>query len=418
MKREVLKRLAEGLATLDAEIRICNRCGSCQSFCPLYSATKKEGDTSRGKFAILSAVMDDMLEDPATARRALDRCLLCGACSRQCPRGANPADVFLRARQILTEIQGLPMAVRLVLKEIVSHPERMDRILDLAGKRFQGGLPDISALPDGLRRRLPLLPETAGLSISRTPMRRRLAPKKTGGPKVLLFLGCVSDRVLTDTAESALRLLEAAGFEVMVPEEQGCCGMPSYSTGDLAGARRLARWHGERWNAEDFDHLVTPCATCTAMIRKHWPELSPRTEAVAEKGIEILDLVAERLSEDLFRTDLPEEVVTWHDPCHLDREGESRQTPRRLLEKIPGIRFAEMEAADRCCGASGSFRLKDPASSAKVGDFKRDAAAAVGAHLIATACPACRLQLEDRVRNTEMESTHILDLLARRLKGV
>ncbi len=91
-------------------------------------------------------------------------------------------------------------------------------------------------------------------------------------------------------------------------------------------------------------------------------------------------------------------VVTYHEPCHLNRGQEVDWQPEAILKALPSYRYVRMKDADRCCGGGGSFTFLHSEASAEVARKKMDAVAEVRPDVLATACPLCRLQLMDMLR--------------------
>ena len=89
--------------------------------------------------------------------------------------------------------------------------------------------------------------------------------------RVGLFVTCLIDLMRPRIGFAALRLLEAAGCEVVVPRAQTCCGQPGYNSGDRGSARALAAKVLDEF--EGFDYVVVPSGSCGGMIRTHYPEL-------------------------------------------------------------------------------------------------------------------------------------------------
>jgi L-lactate dehydrogenase complex protein LldE len=89
--------------------------------------------------------------------------------------------------------------------------------------------------------------------------------------RVGLFVTCLVDLMRPRIGFAALRLLEAAGCEVVVPSAQTCCGQPGYNGGDRAGARKLAQKLIAEF--EGCEYVVAPSGSCAGMIRAHYPEL-------------------------------------------------------------------------------------------------------------------------------------------------
>src|SRR6202008_577097 len=89
--------------------------------------------------------------------------------------------------------------------------------------------------------------------------------------RVGLFVTCLVDLMRPRIGFAALRLLEAAGCEVVVPPAQTCCGQPGYNAGDRASATALALKVLDEF--EGCDYVVAPSGSCAGMIRVHFPEL-------------------------------------------------------------------------------------------------------------------------------------------------
>jgi glycolate oxidase iron-sulfur subunit len=191
---------------------------------------------------------------------------------------------------------------------------------------------------------------------------------------------------------------------VHLPGEQGCCGIPALSSGDLTAFTELVRYNLERFGADTCDVLVTACATCTATIKKIWPLMAQ--DLTAEEQNQVLELAEKTMDISAFLVDRvgvnpsvasgsPEEIITYHDPCHLKKSLGVAAQPRALLRANPGKRLVEMVEADRCCGCGGSFNLQHYAISASIGMRKRDNIVNSGCRMVATSCPACMLQITD-----------------------
>ena len=85
--------------------------------------------------------------------------------------------------------------------------------------------------------------------------------------RVGLFVTRLVDLMRPSIGFAALRLLEAAGCEVIVPETQTCCGQPGYNAGDRAAAAALARKVVRE--LDGCEYVVLPSGSCAATIRVH-----------------------------------------------------------------------------------------------------------------------------------------------------
>ncbi|HSO94472.1 MAG TPA: (Fe-S)-binding protein [Acidimicrobiia bacterium] len=234
-------------------------------------------------------------------------------------------------------------------------------------------------------------------------------------PPVALFVTCVVDLVTPDTGFAAVRLLEAAGCEVVFPAGQTCCGQPAVSAGEPEAARRLARHFVKVF--EPFETVVAPSGSCAAMVHHWYPELLDgawrrRAESVAARTYEL----SQYLVEVLGRTDLGATVdgtVTVHDACHGLRHLGVRDAPRVLLTAA-GATVVEMTEAETCCGFGGTFGVGHGVLAGALADDKLGYAAATGASCVVACDQACLLHLEGRRRRGTVgpAPTHLADLLA------
>src|SRR5258707_7545981 len=88
--------------------------------------------------------------------------------------------------------------------------------------------------------------------------------------RVGLLVTCLVDLMRPSIGFAAIKLLEAAGCEVVVPRTQTCCGQPGYNSGDRQSARELALKVLAEF--EGFDYVVAPSRSCAGMVRTHYPD--------------------------------------------------------------------------------------------------------------------------------------------------
>ncbi|QNM95845.1 (Fe-S)-binding protein [Chitinimonas koreensis] len=218
--------------------------------------------------------------------------------------------------------------------------------------------------------------------------------------RVGLYASCLADLLRPGVAMAALELLEAAGCEVVVPE-QSCCGQPAYNGGERALARRLAIQAIERF--EDCDYVVLPSGSCAGMMRRHYGallaggDLAPgRVDAFAAKVHELADFLVTVL--DYRPAARLAATASYHDGCAGLRELGVKAQPRALLAQVEGLELREMAEAEQCCGFGGSFAAKYPEISCAIADKKCAALAATGADTLIAGDLGCLLHLEGRLR--------------------
>jgi glycolate oxidase iron-sulfur subunit len=282
----------------------------------------------------------------------------------------------------------------------------------------------------GLRLRFPL-PFVGGKrhipQIARKPFMDRhpeVIPGEPGKPRIVFFVGCMTNFVYTEIGEAALALFRHLGCTVIIPKTQQCCGLPGMSGGDLATVRELAENNLAALEKYEADYIMTACATCggalhkfyPALIGKKHPELAERLKDIAEKTVDAAQLL-QKLGLNPEETGAGERLtVTYHDPCHLRTRGITSQ-PRQLLTAAPGIELREMAGADKCCGLGGTFNVYHYDASMQINEVKSRAIAETGAEAVATGCPGCMMQLSDGLqqKGLRVRVIHTLELLARAL---
>jgi L-lactate dehydrogenase complex protein LldE len=237
--------------------------------------------------------------------------------------------------------------------------------------------------------------------------------------RVGLFVTCLVDLMRPSIGFAALRLLEAAGCEVVVPAGQTCCGQPGYNSGDSAAARVLAlKLLGE---FKDCDYIVAPSGSCAGMIRVHYPTLFVDDPAVLEsitrlsgRTYELTDFLANVVK----IKNIPGHysgTLTYHDSCAGLRELGVQAQPRALLAKMPGVTIAEMNESTTCCGFGGTFSVKFGDISTRMADKKCAHITQTGAGAVVAGDLGCLLNIEGRLRRNGDRQTrvlHVAEILA------
>jgi L-lactate dehydrogenase complex protein LldE len=228
-----------------------------------------------------------------------------------------------------------------------------------------------------------------------------------------LFVTCLVDLFRPSVGFAALKLLEAAGCEVVVPAAQTCCGQPGYNSGDRAGAQVLARKVLHEFNT--CEYVVVPSGSCAGMIRTHYrellaefPELRQQVERLAERTYELTEFLQNvvKVSETPGRW---QGVVTYHDSCSGLRELGVKAQPRALLARVHGLELKEMSTPEQCCGFGGTFAVKFGEISTRICDQKCADIAATGANAVILGDLGCMLNIEGRMRRRG-ETTRVLHI--------
>ena len=237
--------------------------------------------------------------------------------------------------------------------------------------------------------------------------------------RVGLFVTCLVDAMRPSIGFASLRLLEAAGCQVVVPENQTCCGQPGYNSGDRETAKMLALKLLDEFEA--CDYVVAPSGSCAGMIRVHYPDLfrdDPtilnRITRLGQRTYELADFLVNVVKFDAVPGHFTG-TLTYHDSCSGLRELGIRDQPRALLATMPGVTVKEMVEAATCCGFGGAFAVKFGELSTRMADNKCRHIEAAGVDAIIAGDLGCLLNIEGRLRRRGNHTTqvlHIAEILA------
>jgi FAD/FMN-containing dehydrogenase/Fe-S oxidoreductase len=389
------------LAADDGDLsRAVHRCvgmGKCRAdngpaggfMCPSYLATRDEKDSTRGRARVLQELANGTLVTGGwrapEVHEALDLCLSCKACSRDCPVSVDMAtyksEVLhqayrgrLRPRSHYA-LGWLPRWTRLAAAAPGLAAGALRRRPVAAMARRLGGidprrpLPELArqpGTPSRLRRQLPAAVAASTVLATTSAARAR--------DRVVLWADTFTRAFSPQVAESAAAVLAEAGFEVIVPGRSVCCGLTWISTGQLRGARARLRAAVASLApyAEQGVTIVGLEPSCTAVLRGDLTDLlpgDPRARAVAA--------AVRTLAETLLGAD--DGAQAGADPAARPaRQGLSglrgRLAGRRVIAQphchhhavmgyhadlaVLAAAGAEVEALAGCCGLAGNFGME------------------------------------------------------------
>jgi L-lactate dehydrogenase complex protein LldE len=230
--------------------------------------------------------------------------------------------------------------------------------------------------------------------------------------RVGLFVTCLVDLMRPSVGFAALRLLEGAGCEVVVPEGQTCCGQPGWNSGHRASTHQLGVKLMDEF--EGCDHVVVPSGSCAGMISVHYrdvfagePALLERAERLARRTFELTDFLVRVLRIDAVPGRF-EGTLTYHDACSGLRELGVKSQPRTLLALVPGATLAEMRDCESCCGFGGTFSVKYGDISGEIARRKCERVRDSGADAVVLGDLGCMLNIEGRLRRDGDDRTRVL----------
>ncbi|MDR0753953.1 MAG: (Fe-S)-binding protein, partial [Prevotellaceae bacterium] len=423
------------LLAIDDQLVGCMHCGLCQAVCPVYGATFKEADVSRGKIVLLENMAYEILKDADGLSERLDRCLLCGSCQTNCPSGVKTVEIFLHARRLITEYKGLSGIKKIVFRFILPHPGLMSFFVSVSG-RFQRFFRRKANKNMGTFE-FPILRPFVGKRHFQ-PLETKSFSAKTGkintsagksGIRIAFFPGCVPDKLFVRVSQAAMKVFDKNEVGVFMPDNLVCCGIPNLVSGDYISFKRLVKKNLALFKDADFDYLVSPCATCVSSIKENWfrfksdftADEQMQIEKIHDRAMDITEFLVDVLNADftVSEHETDKRRVTYHDSCHLKKTLGIFTQPRKILKNLSGLEFVEMPEADRCCGSGGSFTLTQHELSNRIGQRKRNSIVSVNPDIVATACPACMLQLMDMLSQNgdSVEVKHVVELYAENMNS-
>ncbi len=403
----------------------CVHCGLCTASCPTYVELGNENDSPRGRIHLMRGVTDGRLELTGSVRRHLELCLDCRACETACPSGVQygrliePFRVAMESNAESSHRKSDDWFHRWILFGLFTRPQRMQKAL-VPARVAQWLRLDRMLVATGLWK---LLPPRLGRMLTLLP---RLEPVQPPLPAVLpaagrrrarvaLFTGCVGDVMFRSTNWATARVLQANGCDVVIPQNQQCCGAIHLHAGHSEPARQLADANLDAFRPADVDAIIVNIAGCGSMLKEyghHWHD--SQHEARTRFGHKVRDICEflDQLGLIAPTGNLPHQI-TYHDACHLVHAQRIREAPRRLLARIPGLTLVDLHESELCCGAAGTYNLTEPEMADRLAQRKLKNILDTGVRVVATGNAGCLLQIarESRMQGHVLKIVHPIDLL-------
>jgi len=236
--------------------------------------------------------------------------------------------------------------------------------------------------------------------------------------KVTLFIQCIIDGIFPEVGFAVVRIFEKLGIDVECPAKQTCCGQPAFNSGYRKEAKRAAEHFISVFS--DAEAIVCPSGSCVNMVRNHYPELFRDDEKLLESAKDIGSRtfeLTEYLVDVLGVEDLGSRYdgrITYHDSCHLLRGIGVKEQPRKLIRKIRGAEFVEMNDSDKCCGFGGAFSVKYPEISTAILEDKVKNIIDSNAEVVTGCDMGCLMNIQGMLirKGLPVKTLHIAQLLA------
>jgi len=413
------------------ELLNCMRCGFCLPSCPTYIESGfKESHSPRGRIALMKGVVDGLIEPDEDVERTLDLCLGCRACEPVCPSGVSYGHLLEEARDIINQNKkhSIPTKVvrKLVFGELFPYQNRMRSLMGLLSIYQRSGIQTMThklgimkLFPENLATMEKVLPDVPKLKEmkSRPSQLEAITEEKK---RVAFFSGCLMDTMFMKTNDATIKLLQLVGCQIVIPQNQACCGALHGHSGEKDGSKELAKRNIMAFEQLNADYIITNAGGCGAYLIEYdylfkedveWKE---RAERFVSKLKDITEVLVE-MEFHRLPLQLPQQIITYQDSCHLRNVMKTSDEPRTLLKGIKGVEYKEMQESDSCCGSAGIYNIVESTMSMQILDRKMTNVKETNATTIVTANPGCLLQMKLGIEreglSDKVRAVHIIDLL-------
>ena len=413
-----------------ADAMRCTRCAYCKWIpfdlmksarfsrgCPSMEAGKFHSYSAGGRLVTALSLMDGRSTVTEKVRESVFECNLCGQCDVSC-------------------------------KICRYDLEPLEAMRELRATLVKDGhtLPQLDLVIDGMRTEFNMVGKPAK---NRGDWAKELKIKDLTQEKaeVVFHAGCrySFDGDLSHIASTCVKILKNAGVDFGIfGKSEMCCGGRARDMGYRDAYHSRAEANLKAWKKAGVHTVVTPCAECFHTFSRMYTA----HEGSEIKVIHMVQFVDGLIKEGKLQLTHPLNLkVTYHDPCHLGRQGEPYvpwngkekkifgqavcydpprpkyngawgvyEPPRNILKAIPGVQLVEMERireAAWCCGAGGGAPEAYPEFSRWTATERIEEAKSTGADAIVSACPWCERNFLDATAGdgTKMKVLDIMELV-------
>jgi Fe-S oxidoreductase len=389
--------------------------------CPSIAYNNFNSYSARGRFAVALSLINGQSTYTDRVLDIVYKCVTCGSCDvadKVCRYNLEPLEMMHELRfRLVEDGQLLPQHTA-----VIEHLRKEDNMM-LEPRSERGDWAE-------------------GLDVKHI----------TSEPAQVVFhAGCrfSYDKRLRESARAAVTILKDAGVDIgIMGKDESCCGGRAYDMGYKGEFTKFAENATQAWKAAGVKTVVTSCSDCYHAFNRLYPPLGEKFEIL--HTVQYIDRLIKQGKIKLTKK-IPMRV-TYHDPCHLGRQGEPYipwqgkekkvkgqivvyeprkpryngawgvyDPPRDVLKSIPGLELVEMERIREyawCCGAGGGVKEAYPEFSQWTAKERIEEAKSTGAVAIVSACPWCESNFIDTISATgdKMQVFDIVDLVKKAMK--
>ncbi|MGB9430014.1 MAG: heterodisulfide reductase-related iron-sulfur binding cluster [Gammaproteobacteria bacterium] len=392
----------------------CVKCALCLPHCPTYRDALDEGDSPRGRIALMQGFATGALEITPQLTGHLDRCLTCRACEAVCPAEVPYGKLIDAARvQLLRHGHKEGLMVRL-FAVCMRHPLLLRWLHYALWLAQRLGLRRLASVSPSLRLLVKMLPPLA------TPQRWHSVnqPLNPDRQDLQLFLGCLARVTQPQVTNSSILVLNALGYSVRIPENQTCCGALDQHAGRVAQACALVLKNLDVFSANDAAPMLHTASGCGATLMEY-PLLTndPRAAAFSARSRDISSFIATSTRLHQIRFKPWNATLLVHSPCTLKNALKSDKAVAELLRCIPELKVETLPADTGCCGAAGSYLMNEPEIADRLVEHIVAVVEKARPAALVTSNIGCSLHLHAALERhcLEIPVLHPIEILARQL---
>jgi heterodisulfide reductase subunit D len=384
------------------ELDTCAHCALCTDKCPTY-AESKEPNYAPGirssktvklynrKFDLLARLLGPRpitAEEIAELADSAFHCTMCGRCMETCPFGFQTHELWSKVREVVHDLEGTLKNISMLeeMLEESQNPYGLDSDMRLDWADYT----DLEEIPE------------------------------EDEADIAYFVGCTTafKGANHEVAFSIASILSQLGENwTLLGEDEWCCGSPLLLAGDAHTVKEYVAHNIEAIEARDIKTLITGCAGCFRVFKYEYPKLLG--EKLNFNVIHAVEYLRDKLVSGELKIEPTDVRVAYHDPCELSRLGGAIEAPREALSHIAAefIELPENRMDVRCCGGGGLLQAVNNDLRLSIVEKRLSQAKELGAEIVVSACPSCKLAFIDGVRanGDDIEVLDLLELAARQL---
>ncbi len=385
------KRLDVREDPLWKNILYCIKCGACMTICPVYGIVGGHVFGSPPYPGGIGIAITSVIKNEKEVKSILDLCSDCKKCDSHCPSGIPISELIID----LKRKRGIDLIDRIAFSYFGNNKVRnaLNKFLSIIQLPF---------IKNGFLN-LPFSSSKLFPSISLKRYERR----EKGN--ILLFPGCLIRDFYPQILNSAIFVLENAGFEPFTSDELVCCGAPALHLGDIKFLKKFADKNLSIFERLNPEFVITLCPTGNGIMRKEYPEIDERGGRWVER---IFDLSKFLTMKNIhLKNERKGGKIYFHHPCHSLNFAGIKNEPIELLKEA-GFEIYE-EDFPTCCGFAGAFSFQFQEISSVMLNKKIDSIIRESPDFVVTSCPGCILNIKGGLAklNIKIPVFHIAEII-------